>query len=609
MDIVFVSPEVAPFSKVGGLADVAGALPKALRALGHKVTVFSLRYGSVDTNANALARRLMKVKVPLGGEVVQADIHEARLPSGVEVVLLGGPRVSDRPGVYGENGAAYDDNHLRFALLARGVVEWIKLQPRVPDVLHLHDWTAALVPLYLREAAATDPRLASVKTVFTLHNLAHQGVFPRETLEAIGLPASLGALNALEFYGNVSWLKAAILYADALVTVSPTYARRCSPPLEGRKHRRRAARIARKGSWASSTASTPRCGTPRPTPPSPPRFDATNPVLVCAARATSSAAAGCPYAPRPRCWAWWPARHAEGRRPVLDVAAAAPAARRAARRAGLRRPRLVMDRMKALARDHAREASRTSRARRRPRPPHLRRRDLFLVPSRFEPCGLTQLYAMRYGAVPVVRATGGLRDTVVNLDDHLRTGTGFTFDDDTPAALYGAVGRALTARAKTTKRATTSSPTAPRARASSCSRPRSSRRATRSTSTGSSATPRSARCGAFSATTSSTSTASSARTPGPRSKTSWATTRAEPRARHSPRSRCSVPSALNGSPGPTAPNDHAPAARHRASGGAAGSLTTTARVRPRASMSMRTASVRAPLVASRWSCCIQQRRM
>jgi starch synthase len=444
MEIVHVSPEVVPFHKVGGLADVAGALPKALRALGHKVTVFSLRYGSVDTNANALARRLMKVKVPLGGEVVQADIHEARLPSGVEVVLLGGPRVSDRPGVYGENGAAYDDNHLRFALLARGVVEWIKLQPRVPDVLHLHDWTAALVPLYLREAAATDPRLASVKTVFTLHNLAHQGVFPRETLEAIGLPASLGALNALEFYSNVSWLKAAILYADAMVTVSPTYAREVLTALEGRKLDG-ALRAYRPKLQGILNGLDPSVWNPATDPALAARFDATNPVLRLRNKSDLQRRCGLPV--RPEAAVLGMVARFDTQKGVDLVLDAAPQLLRHDLQLvvqGSGDPAL-MDRMKAFA------AAMPDRVAYQPEhdEPHAHRifagSDLFLVPSRFEPCGLTQLYAMRYGAVPVVRATGGLRDTVVNLDDHLRTGTGFTFDDDTPAALLGAVGRALTA--------------------------------------------------------------------------------------------------------------------------------------------------------------------
>ena len=126
MDIVFVSPEVVPFSKVGGLADVVGALPKSLRALGHKVTVVSLLYGSIDGAEDGVARRLTKVKAPLAGEVVSLDIHEARLPSGVNVVLLAAPRVTDRQGVYGEHGEAYPDNHLRFGALCRGAVEWIE---------------------------------------------------------------------------------------------------------------------------------------------------------------------------------------------------------------------------------------------------------------------------------------------------------------------------------------------------------------------------------------------------------------------------------------------------------------------------------------------------
>jgi starch synthase len=207
MDIVFVSPEVAPFSKVGGLADVVAALPKALRALGHKVTVLSLRYGSVDPQTHALARRLTKLKVPLGDEVVEAELYEARLVSGVNVCLLSAPGISDRPGVYGENGESYPDNARRFGFLARAAVEWMRAQPRCPDIAHLHDWTTGLVPLFLREDK--DPKLANVKTVFTLHNLAHQGIFPASTLKDLGIPTTYAAVSGLEFWGEVSWMKAA----------------------------------------------------------------------------------------------------------------------------------------------------------------------------------------------------------------------------------------------------------------------------------------------------------------------------------------------------------------------------------------------------------------
>ncbi len=444
MEIVHVSPEVVPFHKVGGLADVAGALPKALRALGHKVTVFSLRYGSVDTADNALARRLTKVKIPLGDEVVAADIHEARLPSGVEVVLLGGPRVSDRPGIYGEDGGSYDDNHLRFALLARGVVEWIKLQPRLPDVLHLHDWTTALVPLFLREAAKTDPRLAAVKTVFTLHNIAHQGIFPKESLAALGLPASLGALNALEFYGDVSWLKAAILHADAFVTVSPTYAREVLTPLEGRKLDG-ALRAHHPKLQGILNGLDPTVWNPATDPALAAHFDAAHPAARIRCKTALQRRCGLPVRPEAAVFGMV-ARFDTQKGIDLVLDAASQFLRHDLQLVvqGSGDPSL-MDRMKALA------AAMPDRVAYNPGhdEPHAHRifagSDFFLVPSRFEPCGLTQLYAMRYGSVPVVRATGGLRDTVVNLDDSLATGTGFTFDDDTPEALFGAIGRALTA--------------------------------------------------------------------------------------------------------------------------------------------------------------------
>ncbi len=443
MDIVFVTPEVVPFSKVGGLADVSAALPKALRALGHKVTVVSLLYGSIDVGAHALARRLTKVKFPLAGEAVSLDVYEARLPSGVTVVLLGGPRVSDRPGVYGEKGEPYADNHLRFGMLCRGAIEWMRAQSRLPDVVHVHDWATALLPVMLDHLKEEDARLAEVKTVLTVHNLAHQGAFPLETLEAVGLPASYGSVKEMEFYGQASWLKGGIVHATRLTTVSHTYAREIATPEGGA---RMDGVLRTRGDLVGILNGVdPAVWNPSTDPSLVARYDAEGAANKARCKADLQQRLDLPV--RPDTPVFGMVARMESQKGVDLLAACAPALLRQDVQVvvqGSGSP-AIMEAMAGLAR-----AMPDKVAYRSDFDDALAHRiyagsDFFLVPSRFEPCGLAQMYAMRYGTVPVVRATGGLRDTVVDCDPELATGTGFLFEEATGDGLYAAASRAITA--------------------------------------------------------------------------------------------------------------------------------------------------------------------
>jgi starch synthase len=445
MEILFVSPEVVPFSKVGGLGDVVGALPKALRALGHKVTVLSLRYGSIDPAEHALARRLVKVKVHLAGETVDAEVYEARLPSGVTVVLLGGARVSDRPGIYGEGATTYEDNHLRFGLLCRGALAWMRMQAKVPDLVHLHDWTTGLLPMLIKHAAKDDHRFAKVRTVFTIHNAAHQGLFPLSTLTDLGLTAAETA--HAEFYGQASWLKAGIVDSDRVTTVSPTYAREIVTPAGG-AHMDGVLRAHATDLVGILNGLDPGVWNPSTDPHLVSRYDVVDPLPKVRCKSALQKALG--LAPRPET-------------PVLGMVARIDAQKGLDLLLGCATQLLRQDVQLVVqgSGDPDLVAALTALAREMPEKVAYRTEfddglahrifagsDLFLVPSRFEPSGLTQLYAMRYGSVPVVRNTGGLRDTVVDCDNTLGTGTGFVFDDLTPDAFYGAIARGLAAYAQ-----------------------------------------------------------------------------------------------------------------------------------------------------------------
>lgn len=444
MEIVFVSPEVVPYSKVGGLGDVVGALPKALRALGHKVTVLSLLYGSIDTGANVLARRLSKLKVPLRGETVAVEQYEARLPSGVNVCLLAGPGVTDRPGVYGENGVSYPDNHLRFAMLCRAAVEWIRAQPRTPDVVHAHDWPTALVPVFLKLAAAEDPKLANIRSVLTLHNVAHQGLFPIGTLLDVGLPAHFASLDEMEFFGEVSWLKGGIKHADKITTVSPGYAKEILTH-EGGARMDGVLRTRGESLIGILNGVDPAVWNPATDPHIASRYDAEETSAKARCKAELQEKLKLPL--RPEVPLLGMVSRLDSQKGIdLLLSAAATLLRQDVQvvvqgsgDAGL------MEQLAALS---ARMPDKF--AWRGEYDDALAHKiyagsDFFMVPSRFEPCGLTQMYAMRYGSVPVVRATGGLRDTVVDCDSDLATGTGFMFGEDDPDAFYGALARAISA--------------------------------------------------------------------------------------------------------------------------------------------------------------------
>jgi starch synthase len=223
-----VSSEAAPLAKTGGLADVVGALPSELRAFGDEVAVLIPRYGSIDLKG--MRRVYDGLAVHLGPARYDATVYRA--PAEFPFYLLDCPPLYDRPGLYGESGMDYPDNHIRFAVFCRAALTVARRLFRT-DILHCHDWQAGLVPAYLRTTFATDPTYFGVRTLFTIHNLGYQGLFPKSTMAEAALDPSLYRPDALEFFDNVSFIKGGIGLADALNTVSPTYAREIQTPEYG----------------------------------------------------------------------------------------------------------------------------------------------------------------------------------------------------------------------------------------------------------------------------------------------------------------------------------------------------------------------------------------
>jgi len=226
LHVAFVTPEMAPFAKSGGLADISASLPKVLVRMGHRVTVVLPRFASIPFPPGELAG---SVHVPVDGMPRSAGFYRTRTDAGVEVVFAEYPPFYDRPVLYGD----YDDNRLRFAFLARAALEYFRSRGERPSVFHAHDWQTGLVPVYLKSFYWDDPTLYRMPSVFTIHNVAYQGQFGMDTVGVLGLPWNLGTSFALEYHGSVSYLKGGTVFAEMVNTVSPTYALEIQGPEHG----------------------------------------------------------------------------------------------------------------------------------------------------------------------------------------------------------------------------------------------------------------------------------------------------------------------------------------------------------------------------------------
>ncbi len=442
MDILFVASELAPMIKVGGLADVVAALSKALRLLGHKVTIALPRHANIEQAGVLVARRLTPLTLQQPGGKLDITVLDGRLGSGVELVLLDVPGFHDRKEIYGENGEDYPDNGRRFGLFARAVVELVAQRGATGqpfDVVHAHDWPGAMALYLLRQGGEA---LARTRGVLTIHNVAHQGLFPRSVLADLGLDEAHFHPDAVEFYGGVSFLKAGVLAADAITTVSATYAREILTPEHGERMdgvlRSRKARLTGIVNGVDYAVWNPMTD-----PALVARYDAEDVGNKGRSKSELCMELGIEINPeRPLLVSLGRVVHQKG----SDILAAAI-------------PRLLKDDVslvvagagdvalmtrlgEALAKAKGQGAylgavseSLTHKL--------LAAADALILPSRYEPCGLVQLYAQRYGSAPIACRTGGFIDTIVDCDAALETGTGFLFDEPSVDSLVGAVQRAV----------------------------------------------------------------------------------------------------------------------------------------------------------------------
>jgi starch synthase len=449
MEITFVTTELAPFVKVGGLADVSSALPKALRTLGHTVTIVMPRFASLERHGLLLARRLTPLRFTLGDRAFEATVLDGRLASQVDLVVVDVPGLFDRIGVYGERGEDYPDNALRFAVLSRAATELVRQRAaggRLVDVMHCNDWPTALVPTYLRALASETPALATVRTVLTIHNVAHQGVFPKDSLPSLGISWEAFTVDGIEFYGGINLLKQGVVTADAVTTVSPTYAREMQTAEHGAKLdgvlRARGETLLGIANGIDYSVWNPATD-----PALAARYDAEDFANKARCKGALQKELGLPLELGAPLVAYV-GRMVEQKGTDL-VAASTPRLLRGTDAqivvAGEGEESLVSAVEAAVTKSHGRAAFARAASE------ALVHRifagaDLVVVPSRYEPCGLVQMYAQRYGALPVAHATGGLVDTIVDCDAKLETGTGFLFEQATAEALLATTERAIAAR-------------------------------------------------------------------------------------------------------------------------------------------------------------------
>jgi starch synthase len=436
MHILMVASEMAPFAKTGGLADVTAALPRALARLGHSIDVVMPRYRGITAGD-----RLARVVVPFGERTVATDIYAAKNAQ-VRTLFVDNRAYYDRDHLYGPASGDYPDGAERFAFLAAAALQWAAQSGTRHDIVHGHDWQAGLVPVLLNQTAHTSGMRGAPPCVFTIHNLAYQGLFDATWLPRLGLGPELMSVNALEYWGRVSLLKGGIVFSRLITTVSPRYAQEIQTPEFGFGFdgllRSRSEDVIGILNGIDYDQWDPARDPYLPEP-----YDAARLDGKAAAKRTLLEQVGLP---------------AEMRRPLVGMVSRLVDQKGFDLLAGVSGELMDLDAAFVVLGSGERRYEDLWRGLAAVRPDRVAVQigfdeamahrieggaDMFLMPSRFEPCGLNQMYSLRYGTIPVVHATGGLYDTVDDFDPATGGGTGFTFTDYSSHALLTTLRRAL----------------------------------------------------------------------------------------------------------------------------------------------------------------------
>ena len=441
MEVIFVASEMVPFATTGGLGDVLGSLPREIAKLGHRVSVFLPKYKKISQKKLTLDLVGKDIQVPLGSEMESANIFSYR-SNELNVYFIEHSEYFDRDELYGTPMGDYPDNDRRFTFFDRAVIESLKKLKIKPDVIHCHDWQTGLIPVYLKTLYQADPFFKKTKTVFTIHNLAYQGNFPPDSVPITGLSWDEFKFDRLEFYGKISFLKGGLIYSDVLTTVSERYAQEIQSPGFG-------------------------CGL----------------EAVLARRKNSLF--GIMNGINPEEWnpekdlmieAHFSAKNLNGKKTCKDalqkenhlkVDSEIPVFGFIGRLVDQKGLDILVPAVEEMAKQNWQlvvlgtgdeEFHKTLRVLHKRHPEHvglnitfdfkMAKRiysgcDFFLTPSRFEPCGLGPMFALRFGTIPIVRETGGLADSIHEFNPKTGEGNGFIFPGYKTEDLLVAMKRAV----------------------------------------------------------------------------------------------------------------------------------------------------------------------
>jgi len=438
LKVLFATSEAVPFAKTGGLADVAGSLPAALAELGVDVRVIMPKYRSVKVSGSetTVGRNVHPVRI------TKDSASKMDISNRVKVWFVENADYYDRKELYGDKFGDYADNLDRFSFFSRQVLERCIKENFKPDIIHCNDWHTALVPVYLNTVYKYDPFFAKTRTLFTIHNIAYQGLFAKEEFPKMGLDWALFHIHYFEFYGKVNLMKAGIVYADAVSTVSPSYAKEIVTPefgcgLEGVLQTRASNLYGilngiDYGIWDPATDT----GISRNYSAESPddkyinkealqkelglKVDSDIPMIGMISRLADQKG--------------------------MDLLAKIigdilnKKIQLVILGTGDRRYHVLLEKM---ARAHPKNASMNLKFNMVPAQKIYAGADMFLIPSKYEPCGLSQMICFKYGTVPIVRRTGGLKDSVHEFDTKTKKGSGFTFAEYKPEAFFSAIKKAL----------------------------------------------------------------------------------------------------------------------------------------------------------------------
>lgn len=440
LKVLFLSSEVLPFAKTGGLADVTGALPIALKRKGVEVRVIMPFYRTIKEGCHEISTLIKDLKVPFGEKTLRSNILQTMIGDDIPVYFVEREDMFDRPNLYGNSKGDYYDNLERFSFFSHAALKAVQNLGYSPDVIHCHDWQTGLVPALIKGPYSQSIGLSKTATLFTIHNIGYQGLFSPERLSITGLSGPrYFHPEGFEYWGSGSLLKAGIVYSDAITTVSPTYAREILSHEQG---------LGMEGVVMSRSRSLFGILNGIDNREWDPATDAH--IAACYAPGSMGGKRKC----RQSLIKELGFEQAALQKPLIGMVSRLDTQKGLDILVEALEDILKLDVSvvilgsgdekieEALKKEAVQYPDRVSIHKGFNNP--LAHRimagsDMLLVPSRYEPCGLTQLYALKYGTIPIVRATGGLNDTIEQFNEKTLTGNGFKFEPYTADALLGAV--------------------------------------------------------------------------------------------------------------------------------------------------------------------------